>query len=442
MLLPRFGRPERTAATEHIGVTDPGDGATMVGHGLFFIAHNVSNLLNYAFLLAMSQALTPTDFALFAALFGTVYLASALANTVQTSVAAAVAGAGCEAAPAVVGATMRRVIMLALPLAAGVLVVARPVAAFFHSGDTTSVALTGVAVWLFLVAAVGYGGLQGTGRFTLLGAGLIVAAVGRLVLGPVFLWLGLGVPGALLGVAVGLGLSAALVMAPFARSGVRPVSAFPRPVATVLAALLVSVAIAVPTSADVVLAQHFFPGEEAGAYAAVSVLGKVIIFAPLAISVIFFPLVVRREAEGGPTTPLLRLALLATAAVSVPLAATVVAAGVAAPEVVLRGYAVSSALLCVYVAGTLVFSFVVTVLYFNLATRADRIVSCVAVGLAVELAIVVLWHPDVLAMALVLLVGNVGLLVLGLAGAWGLLAQQAGGSPRARLAAAASALQD
>ena len=50
----------------------------MAGRGLFFVAFNASNVLNYAFLLAMSRELRPEEFALFASLFGAVYLASAL----------------------------------------------------------------------------------------------------------------------------------------------------------------------------------------------------------------------------------------------------------------------------------------------------------------------------------------------------------------------------
>lgn len=441
MLLPRLGRHRSTAAAVSPKGTGPANGAAVMGHGLFFVGHNVSNLLNYAFLLVMSHGLMPADFALFAALFGVVYLASALANTVQTSVAATVAAAGREAGGELVGGAMRRVVLLALPLAAVVFVGAGPVAAFLNSGDTTSVGLTGVAIWLFLIAAVGYGGLQGSGRLALLGAGLIVGAAGRLILGPVFLWLGLGVPGALLGVVLGLAMSAALVAVPFGRFVLRPSMPSVVKASTVVAAFLASVAIAVPTSADVVLAQHYFSGQEAGAYAAVSVLGKVVVFGPLAISLMLFPSLVRRQAEGEETASLLRLALLATAGVSGPLAATVTALGVAAPEITLREYVVPAALLPTYVAAMLAFSLVVTLLYFNLARRNVRFVAFVPLALAAELAAIAVWHPGAISVAVVLLVGNLALLVIGLAVSWRPLLPQSGGSLRLR-AVGASALHD
>jgi O-antigen/teichoic acid export membrane protein len=387
---------------------------------LFFVAFNLSNVLNYAFLLAMSRALAPDDFALFAALFGAIYFASALANTAQTSVAAAVA-AGDGTASAIVVGTARWLALMGLPLAVVVLAATRPVAAFLHSDDVASVALVGLAVWLLLLAAIGYGGLQGSGRFCLLGTGLMVASLGRLALGLYLVGLGLGVGGALLGVVIGLAASAALALAPFARRGPQPPSfASTSLPSLVLPALLASIAIAVPTSADVILARHYLPGPEAGAYAAVSVLGKVIIFVPMAVSLIAFPLVVSREAAGTPTAFLRRSSLLAAAGLAAPLAVAIVAAGAFFPGTVLRGYEVSVPFLVTYLAAMLAFSLVVVLLYSDLARLRHRyFVGMALPALAAELAVIALWHPTVLSMAVVVLAGNLLLLLVGLWLTWG-----------------------
>ncbi len=441
-MLPPLERPEQEAFVVPAAKARRRESLAEVGRGLFFIAHNASNVLNYAFLLAMSRALAPADFALFAALFGSVYLASALANTIQTSVAAAVAGASPQAAEAVVGSAIRRLALSILPFGAAVLIAARPVAAFLHTDDLTSVALTGMAIWLSLLAAVGYGALQGSSRFALLGAGLITASAGRLVLGGALLWWGFGIDGAMLGLALGLGVSACIALAPFARSALRRSPASVLPATSLLAALLASVAIAMPTSADVLLARHYFSAGEAGAYAAVSVLGKVVIFGPLAISLIFFPLFVRDESEGRATLPLFRLGLLATAGVSVPLTAVVVALGALAPTVLLRGYDTSFLFLATYLAAMLLFSFVVTLLYFNLARRCTRFVSSACLGLAAELAAIALWHPSVLSVAIVLFLGNLLLLTAGLFVSARALVPEESSSLRVRAAALTPVLQD
>jgi len=383
--------------------------------GVFFLSHNVANALNYAFLLAMSQAFAPREFALFAAFFGAVYLTSALANSVQTTVAAQVAAATGETRFAAAGAAVRTLLLFALPFSLAVVLAARPAANFLHSDTTTPAVLAGASIWLSLFAAAGYGALQGAGRFALLGAGLIVASAGRLALGLAFVWFGLGVSGALLAVALGLALSAALVVAPFAGHAARalPPGARMHAPAVLGATLLASVAIALPTSADVVLVGHYFPADEAGAYAAVSVLGKIVIFGPYAVSLTMFPRFVQQEASGRSMAPLVRQGLLVTAGVAVPLALAVLAAGALVPDLTLRGYDVAPAFLLTYLAAMVAFSFQATLLYALVARRRTAAIAAAVFALAVELAIVALWHPSALAVAGVLLAGNLAMLALG-----------------------------
>ncbi len=405
MLLPRLERLKGTWTPRN---------EVIASRGLFFVAHNVSNVLNYAFLLAMSQVLSSSAFALFAALFGAVYLASALANTAQTSIAAATAGLDTRKGEAVVADAARRLLLATLPFVVVVVVAARPVAVFLHSDDLTSIGLTGAAIWLTLFAAVGYGALQGTGRFGLLSVGLTVASAGRLLIGGALVWHGMGVQGALLGIVLGMACSAALVLAPFAPALRRKSDLSSTVRMPMLAALLTSVAIATPTSADVLLARHFFSADQAATYAAVSVLGKISIFAPMAVALILFPEFVRRAAGGEAARPLLRIGLLSTAAVALPLSIVVLAAGTLAPGVVLRGHHASALFFVTYLGAMLAFSFVVTLLYCSMAQRNQRFIIGDCVTLALELAAVLLWHSSAFEIAAVLLAGNTLLLAGGL----------------------------
>ena len=387
----------------------------VAGPTIFFVAHNASNVVNYAFLLVMSQAFKPADFALFAAPFGVIYLASALANTVQTSIASAVASVTGDSGNAIVGVMLRRMLLLGVPLATITALAARPIATYLHSDDVMPMLVTGVALWLFLLAAVGYGAQQGSSRFDLLGGGVLVASVGRLVFGILFLWLGLGVTGALLGVAVGLLLSAAVVTTPYAKYVSRPISIRLPPASMALApALLVSIAIAIPTSADVFLVQHYLGGLQAGSYAAVSVLGKVIIFGPLAISLIYFPKMVREHTAARSMSGTLAKALLATSAGALPLMATVTFVSVFAPDIALRGYEASIGFILTYLGAMLAFSLVIPLLYYNLARRSGPFAWMVLAGLLCEIAVILLRHTSAFEISAIILIGNVTLLTVGL----------------------------
>ena len=376
--------------------------------GLFVVAFNAANVLNYAFLLAMSRALPSDEFALFASLFGAVYLASALANTVMIATAAAVA-LNAESAPAIVARVVRRLVLLGVPMALAVAIAMRPAADFLRSDDLVAIGLAGVSLWLLVVASVGYGGLQGSERFGLLGGALIAAAAGRVALGLAVVWFGMGVGGAMLGVAGGLAASAVLALATFAKRGSVPVAATTS-LTPLLPALIASLVIAIPTSADVVLVRHYFSAQDAAAYAVMSTLGKVVVFGPLAISLAAFPSMVREHAEGTLRSGTLRRAIVMTAAVAVPSAAAILIGWAAAPGMIFARYDVGFALIAMYLSAMLSFSLVVPFVYWALARRQTAIIAVVPVGLALELALVTAWHPNTASVALVLLVGNLALL--------------------------------
>ena len=70
-------------------------------------------------------------------------------------------------------------------------------------------------------------------------------------------------------------------------------------------------------STDVILVRHFFPGYEAGLYASLAVLGKIIFYASSAIAVVIFPVLSERTAKGEKGTKLIFIALAGVTAVSI-----------------------------------------------------------------------------------------------------------------------------
>ncbi|MDO8638371.1 MAG: oligosaccharide flippase family protein [Candidatus Daviesbacteria bacterium] len=66
----------------------------------------------------------------------------------------------------------------------------------------------------------------------------------------------------------------------------------------ILPVTIQSIAVTSLYSSDVILVKHFFPAHEAGIYAALSTLGKIIFFGTGPIAAVMFPLVSRRKATG------------------------------------------------------------------------------------------------------------------------------------------------
>jgi O-antigen/teichoic acid export membrane protein len=388
-------------------------GARLFGsQGAFFAAFNAASVLNYVFLLAMSRMLDEDGFALFAALFGAIYLSSALSNTLMASTAAQVA-AQPEAAAVIV---RRRVRMLALglaPMLGMTLLAARPAASYLNSDNEFGVVLVGLAVWLALLTGVGYGGLQGRERFVLLGVGFLLPAAGRLTLGAALVAAGAGENGALVGVVAGMAIAAALVLAPFWKhSSTRGAPQVGLAHEGMFAALVASIAIAIPTSADVVLVRHYLPAGEAAAYAAVSMLGKAIIFGPMAVALMYFPAMVRARRDAAEAGRLLRQTLMVTAAVAGGLALVLIAGAEMRPQLFFGDYRPTTAMLDAYTVAMAAFALAVSLLYFHLALQRNLVLASVPVGLAVQLGVIAAWHPDTTSIAMTLAAGNLALCVL------------------------------
>jgi len=69
-------------------------------------------------------------------------------------------------------------------------------------------------------------------------------------------------------------------------------------------------------SADMILVRHFFSAHEAGLYASLTVLGKIIFYASSAVSIVIFPVLSERTAKGEKGTKLIFIGLGTVTAVS------------------------------------------------------------------------------------------------------------------------------
>jgi O-antigen/teichoic acid export membrane protein len=68
---------------------------------------------------------------------------------------------------------------------------------------------------------------------------------------------------------------------------------------------------------DIILVRHFFPAAEAGLYAALAILGKVIFYASSAVALVLFPVLSERTAIGSATKKLTASAVGGVTAISV-----------------------------------------------------------------------------------------------------------------------------
>jgi O-antigen/teichoic acid export membrane protein len=189
------------------------------------------------------------------------------------------------------------------------------------------VAVTILGVSLFFAGTMTFalGLLQGLARFGWMGGVLIVQAGSRLVLGVALVLLGLGVNGAFAGAAAAIAVSLLVALVPLApllraaRRSTAIVELAASETRFFALAAVVLLAYAALTNIDAVLAPAVLSPAEAGTYAGAVTLGKIVLFAPIALGFLLLERTASAHARGEPTERPLFLSLglvLATSGVA------------------------------------------------------------------------------------------------------------------------------
>ncbi|MBI4897481.1 MAG: hypothetical protein HY827_03840 [Actinobacteria bacterium] len=182
-----------------------------------------------------------------------------------------------------------------------------------------ALALAPLIAVTFFVPVV-YGALQGLEKFVALGAVVLGVALSRIAFGVPWTLAGGGAGGPIAGQAIGSFLAIAVMLfiarkyllgrgTGAATSGLRR-----RIGGRSMAASGAFIAFALLSNLDVLLAKMFLPPDEAGSYAALATIGKIVLFLPGAVSIVMVPYVARSRDSTGSATNVLRVSAVAVAA--------------------------------------------------------------------------------------------------------------------------------
>jgi len=162
--------------------------------------------------------------------------------------------------------------------------------------------------------------LQGLMRFRELIVVMNLDFIVRLIFGIFFIYLGLSSFGAILGIVFSTGISF-LILRYFLRG--YKFTKKPKPFNKVKEVLRYSTPVFFSTlatnsmfSSDVILVKHFLVPKEAGIYASISTLGKIIFFGAGPVGAVMFPMISKRHTEGKSTRNVFFLSLFLTVTIS------------------------------------------------------------------------------------------------------------------------------
>jgi O-antigen/teichoic acid export membrane protein len=261
--------------------------AILIAQAIFLIANFLYHFLS-------ARLLGPAEYATVASIFSIFYLvtvgSSAIQNTATKYVSGFKAKKDYKKISLFFKRGFRKIFLVSLFLFAVYLAIS-PLIASFLNIPLIAVLISSPAIILFALVPFNRGILQGLQKFGSLGINLIAEGLIRLALALALIFLGLKSNGALAAVSIAT-LVAVLITFPSlklekakGKINIDRKGLYRFVFISFIALFLVNAIY----NMDVFLVKHFFSAEQAGHYAAISLLGKIVFFGATAIGLVMFP---------------------------------------------------------------------------------------------------------------------------------------------------------
>src|SRR3989338_4452727 len=268
---------------------------------ILFSATMIANALGYLYHFSAGRLLGPGDYGVLGAILSLLYLINVPVNVIQTTLTKFTAQYKAahqeEKINTLLRRTLRKMFILGVILVIAFLLLHTFVADFLHIPPSTLLIFSPILLFSLLMP-VPRGILQGLQSFKSLGINLTLEGLVKCTVGIGLIFLGFKVYGAIIGVVLSILFAFLFTYKPLKSYLIRTKEivvskdvysyAFP-----VFIALLILTSY---YTLDVLLVKHYFPEAEAGYYAALSLIGKMIFFATFAIGNVMFPKVAEMHA--------------------------------------------------------------------------------------------------------------------------------------------------
>jgi O-antigen/teichoic acid export membrane protein len=289
------------------------------------------------------------------------------------------------------------------------------VAMFFHINSTEGVALLSLLFVVSCVTPLNLGAIQGLELFGWYAAITVLLALLRVLVSVVLVVVGLGINGAMLGIALGALLAYIASFQPLKHilRGARKPMGSTRPVWSF--ALLVAGAgagMVALFSIDTVLARHYLGGHDAGLYAALATIGRTALFITSGVAVVMFPKVVALQERKQSHVQVAVQALIG----ALLLAGALEAVFCIFPSTVVKllfgqAFAALAGTLPLYGLAMVFLAAAQVLVTYLLATGKRIVVLTIFLGCGLEAALIILRHATISQLAQAVLITDAALLV-------------------------------
>ena len=288
--------------------------AVMVGGSL------IANGINYLYHLIMGRMLGPASYGILASIFSVLYMVSVVPMSTNFAIVKFISSAKDKKERIAIYKSLKDLVMkVAIGISILVFLFSPQIANFLKIEQISNIRLIFIIVFFSLMTLVNQASSQGRLNFFGVVVPMIISSLTKFLFGVVFVIIGLSVGGAVFGIVLA-SIFAYIISLRYVKKfkervvnnkfDTKPFLKFAFPV------LMQALAFTSIFTVDLILVKHFFPPFEAGLYAALSTLGKIVYFAAQPITQVMFPIVSGRRAKGGGYKKVYYLSLVATLSIS------------------------------------------------------------------------------------------------------------------------------
>ncbi len=262
------------------------------------------SLANFGYNIGVARMLGPSDFSYAAAAITILMLVSAITLSFQLVCAKLVAKAPDAGHKAGVYQSLRRRSwIVGLSLGATLIVFRSVLSDYLQLSSSTLIVILAVGLAVYVPLGVKRGGLQGTCRFRSLAVSMGAEAVVKFLGAILLVALGYGVLGAV--AAISLSVLVAYALPDAARELRGSASKIGSPhIGETMQAIVFFVGQVIIVNIDILMVKHFFPPQEAGLYAAIALVGRLLYFGTWSITSAMFPVSAGSGEEAHPSAML------------------------------------------------------------------------------------------------------------------------------------------
>lgn len=370
---------------------------------ILWVGMMAANLSNYLFHLLMGRFLGPVDYGVLASLISVFYILTVPTSTVQTAIMKYSAEYHAEENLSKVNGLLRDSTKW-LGLTGFVLFIifaglSTMISRFLNIPSVAPVLILSIVIPVAYLIPINRGIMQGLSSFLQLSFNFSLEAVLKLAVGIVLVFIGYHVSGAIAGIVIAMiicyGLSFFPVRSLLKTSGVEE--------AHLMSILKYSLGVFVALlclntyySVDVILVKHFFSATNAGYYSGLSIMGKIVFFASMAIVAVMFPIVagLHKKEEKHSHYLLYTLSLISL------VSGAVVVGYFVAPSLIIhilfgQKYAPVAAYLGIFGLAMLLLALSSALVNYYLAIHETKFIPGLAVFAVLQVALIWMFHSSI-----------------------------------------------